>query len=127
MRAWSVSKWFVEGERIRAAAKRIPKKAVAPTEVGAGEAASAAAAEAAARGTPFDGEAEAIAQARREADDELRTLGGCTTPEELEAARAAYERAHPGVFVRKEQGLLLRADVPFPAADRYAAVNFASL
>ena len=39
----------------------------------------------------------------------------------------AYERAHPGVFVRKEQGLLLRADVPFPAADRYAAVNFASL
>ena len=23
--------------------------------------------------------------------------------------------------------LLLRADVPFPAADRYAAVNFASL
>ena len=75
----------------------------------------------------FDGEAEAIAQARREADDELRALGGCTTPEELEAARAAYERAHPGVFVRKEQGLLLRADVPFPAADRYAAVNFASL
>ena len=59
--------------------------------------------------------------------EELRTLDGCTTPEELEAARAAYERAHPGVFVRKEQGLLLRADVPFPAADRYAAVNFASL
>ena len=104
--------------------------AVAPSDAGrsaAEVAASAAAAEAAARGTPFDGEAEAIAQARREADDELRTLGGCTTPEELEAARAAYERAHPGVFVRKEQGLLLRADVPFPAADRYAAVNFASL
>ena len=104
--------------------------AVAPSDAGrsaAEVAASAAAAEAAARGTPFDGEAEAIAQARREADDELRALGGCTTPEELEAARAAYERAHPGVFVRKEQGLLLRADVPFPAADRYAAVNFASL
>ena len=104
--------------------------AVAPSDAGrsaAELAASAAAAEAAARGTPFDGEAEAIAQARREADDELRALGGCTTPEELEAARAAYERAHPGVFVRKEQGLLLRADVPFPAADRYAAVNFASL
>ena len=54
----------------------------------------------------------------RGADDELRALGGCTTPEELDAARAAYERAHPGVFVRKEQGLLLRADVPFRGSGR---------